>query len=228
MQIKICRLNAVDIGQEAIKRAETAYASWTLSADLLREAYPDGELNEDFPRQDTNRLPMNMEGYQTETDPPEIMVTDFFKIPNITAGATAKTMKEFPALWELPFNKDTKVYLTTLAYFLSSFGCHMKLDKCNLETLETVLTMYSQKPIVAFKKRMDKDLCNDQIMILYKVWPVVLARTLHHATMTASINLRRIDHANKWRGQKNREKEAVTDILLRNLMALSILYFVNA
>ena len=104
----------------------------------------------------------------------------------------------------------------------------MQLDKCNLETLKIILNEYDQKPIDALKKKMAKDLRNNQIMILYRVWPVVLAASLHQATMTASINLRRIDHGNRGKGQKNLEREAVTDVLLRNLMALSTLYYVNA
>ena len=80
-----------------------------------------------------------MEGYQAETDPPEIHVTEFLKIPNITAGTKAMTMKEFPALGELPFTKDTPAYLVSQAYFLASFRCNMKLDKCNLETLKIIL-----------------------------------------------------------------------------------------
>ena len=75
---------------------------------------------------------------------------------------------------------------------------------------------------------MAKDLRNNQIMILYRVWPVVLAASLHQATMTASISLRRIDHSNRGKGQKNLDRQAVTDVLLRNLMALSTLFFTSA
>ena len=74
---------------------------------------------------------------------------------------------------------------------------------------------------------MAKDLRNNQIMILYRVWPVVLAASLHQATMAASISLRRIDHSNRGKGQKNLDREAVTDVLLRNLMALSTLFFAS-
>ena len=175
-----------------------------------------------------NKLPTTMEGYHAETDPPEIHVTEFLKIPNITAGTKAMTMKEFPALGELPFTKDTPAYLVSQAYFLASFGCNMQLDKCNLETLKIILNEYDQKPIDALKKKMAKDLQNNQIMILYRVWPVVLAASLHQATMAASISLRRIDHGNRRKGQKNLDKEAVTDVLLQNLMALSTLFFTSA
>ena len=109
-------------------------------------------------------------------------------------------------------------------YFLASFRCNIQLDKCNQETLK-IIVFHDQKPIEALTKKMAKDLKNNKIMILYRVWPVVLAASLHQATMTASISLRRIDHGNRGKEQKNLDRQAVTDVLLRNRMVLSTLFF---
>ena len=145
-----------------------------------------------------------MEGYQVETDQPKIHVTEFMKIPNIAAGTKAMTMKEFSALGELPFTKETPAYLVSQAYFLASFGCNIQLEKCNFETLKIILKEYKQKPIKALKKKMAKDLQNNEIMILYRVWPVVLAASLHQATMRASISLRRKTTEHKKHGGTRR------------------------
>ena len=47
VEVRINRLKAEDVGHQALKRAQTAYASWTKSDQMLKEAYPNGELEEE-------------------------------------------------------------------------------------------------------------------------------------------------------------------------------------
>ena len=111
--------------REAIQRAESMYARYVKSENLLAEEFPNGELLEDFPKQDPNRIPNTVREYQAETNRQEEHSTEFMEYPNIKVEGTDITLIEYSLLGELPISDKSGVIIKTMAHLLASVGCNM-------------------------------------------------------------------------------------------------------
>ena len=57
VEVHVNRLKITEVERDVVKRAESIYASFVKSENILLEAYPNGELKEEFPEHDRDRVP---------------------------------------------------------------------------------------------------------------------------------------------------------------------------
>ena len=131
--------------REVIQKAESMYASYVKSENLLDEAFPNGEMLEDFPKEDPNRIPDTVREYQAETNRQEEHSTEFMEYPNIKVEGTDITLTEYSLLGELPISDKSGVIIKTMAHLLASVGCTIQLSTCKRGILQLVLDQYKQK-----------------------------------------------------------------------------------
>ena len=135
IEVHVNRLKVTEVKRDVVKRAESVYASFVKSENILIEAYPNDQLKEEFPKPNPTKIPGTMREYQAETNRLETHSSEFLKFPNITVNAEAITFTEYSKLGELPFSDKTYALTRAMAYLLVTLGSAMQLIKCRKEAL---------------------------------------------------------------------------------------------
>ena len=222
-EVHVNKINITEVERDVVKRAKSTYASFVKSEDILLKIYPKGELKEEFPEQDPNRVPDTVREFPAEINRQETHAEEFLAFPNIKVNAETITFSEYSKLGELPFTNKTDPVTMAMAVLLASLGCSMQLSFCKRRTLQTVLDQFDQKPIVSLKKQLQNNFSKNRVMEIYRLWPNRLAIRAHMYCSEASIALRRINMTKASRDQKVRQKMAVIDCLHANIHAVTAL-----
>ena len=150
--------------REVIKNAESVYAHYVNSENLLIQAFPNEELKEEFPKEDPNRIPDTIREYKAETNRQEEHSEEFLEHPNPKVDAENITFREYSLLGELPISDKSGILIRSMAHLLASIGHNMKLTTCKRGILQLVLDQYKQIPIVQLKKELQNDYNKNRIL----------------------------------------------------------------
>ena len=113
-EVQICRLKATEMEREVIKKAESMYANYVNSENLLIQAFLNGEITEDFPKAEPDRVPDTIREYQAETNRQEEHSEEFLEYPNLKVEADTITLTEYSLLGELPISDKSGIHGTSI------------------------------------------------------------------------------------------------------------------
>ena len=127
-EIHVNRLKRTEIDRDLIMKAKTIYSSYVDSENLFIQAFPNGEITEDFPKQDPNRISDTVREYQAETNRQEEHSEEFMEYSNIKVDAETITLTEFSLLGELPISEKSGILIKLWRIFWRELD-----TTCNLQ-----------------------------------------------------------------------------------------------